>query len=125
MTQTQPIEFLDARNLSRDKRQDRSRDKVSANKLEKRLLRETGKAIADYQMIEDGDRVMVCMSGGKDSYGMLDLLMKLRERAPIRFDVIAVNLDQKQPGFPEDVLPDYLRSLDVPFHIEEQDTYSI
>ncbi|AWB35043.1 tRNA 2-thiocytidine(32) synthetase TtcA [Orrella marina] len=125
MTQVQPIEFLDTRNLKRSSNRSTGKDKVSTNKLEKRLLRETGKAIADYQMIEEGDRVMVCMSGGKDSYGMLDLLLKLRDRAPIRFDVIAVNLDQKQPGFPENVLPDYLRSLDVPFHIEEQDTYSI
>lgn len=117
MTQVQPIEFVAPRR--------KTTDKVSANKLEKRLLRETGKAIADYNMIEEGDRVMVCMSGGKDSYGMLDLLLKLRDRAPIRFDVIAVNLDQKQPGFPEDVLPGYLRSLNVPFRIEEQDTYSV
>ena len=121
MTNAQPVEFFGTRTSTRDQK----RDKVSVNKLEKRLLRETGKAIADYRMIEEGDRVMVCMSGGKDSYGMLDLLLKLRDRAPIRFDIIAVNLDQKQPGFPEDVLPSYLRSLDVPFHIEEQDTYSI
>ncbi|WP_323012062.1 tRNA 2-thiocytidine(32) synthetase TtcA [Castellaniella sp.] len=97
---------------------------VNENKLVKRLLRETGKAISDYQMIEEGDRVMVCLSGGKDSYGLLDILLTLRERAPIQFDLIAVNLDQKQPGFPEHVLPDYLRARGVPFHIENQDTYS-
>lgn len=99
--------------------------KVDDNKLVKRLLRETGRAINDFSMIEDGDKVMVCLSGGKDSYGLLDILLTLRQRAPIHFDIIAVNLDQKQPGFPEHVLPDYLRSKDVPFHIENQDTYSI
>ncbi len=95
------------------------------NKLDKRLMREAGRAIGDFNMIEAGDRVMVCLSGGKDSYGMLDILMKLRERAPIDFEIIAVNLDQKQPGFPDDVLPDYLTRLGIPFHIETQDTYSI
>lgn len=96
-----------------------------AHKLEKRLCREMGRAISDYNMIEAGDKVMVCLSGGKDSYGMLDILIKLKARAPVHFDLIAVNLDQKQPGFPEDVLPAYLKQVGVPFHIEEQDTYSI
>jgi tRNA 2-thiocytidine biosynthesis protein TtcA len=95
------------------------------NKLHKRLCRQVGQAIGDFNMIEEGDRVMVCMSGGKDSYGMLDILMTLRERAPINFDIIAVNLDQKQPNFPDHILPEYLTKLGVPFHIENQDTYSI
>ena len=95
------------------------------HKLEKRLCREVGRAIVDYNMIEEGDRVMVCLSGGKDSYGMLDILQKLQARAPIRFELIVVNLDQKQPGFPEDILPAYLTKLGVKFHIENQDTYSI
>ncbi|NDC61773.1 MAG: tRNA 2-thiocytidine(32) synthetase TtcA [Betaproteobacteria bacterium] len=94
-------------------------------KLEKRLCRQVGEAIIQFNMIAAGDRVMVCMSGGKDSYGMLDILLKLQARAPVDFELIAVNLDQKQPGFPADVLPAYLESMGVKFHLETQDTYSI
>jgi tRNA 2-thiocytidine biosynthesis protein TtcA len=95
------------------------------HKLEKRLCRQMGQAIIDYNMIEEGDRIMVCMSGGKDSYGMLDILLKMQQRAPISFEIVAVNLDQKQPGFPEHILPEYLKALGVEFHIETQDTYTI
>ncbi|MCZ6656829.1 MAG: tRNA 2-thiocytidine(32) synthetase TtcA [Gammaproteobacteria bacterium] len=95
------------------------------NKLQKKLRRLMGRAIADYNMIENGDRVMVCLSGGKDSYTLLDILMNLRLSAPIEFELVAVNLDQKQPDFPERVLPDYLEALDIEYHILEADTYSV
>ncbi len=100
-------------------------DRLEFNKLQKRIRRLVGTAIVDYNMIEEGDKVMVCLSGGKDSYTMLDILLSLQKTAPINFEIVAVNMDQKQPGFPEHVLPEYLTKLGVAFHIIEKDTYSI
>ncbi len=104
---------------------DAQRADFEANKLRKRLRRLVGQAIGDFGLIEEGDRVMVCLSGGKDSYGLLDILLSLKSRAPLSFEIVAVNLDQKQPGFPADVLPHYLAERGVPFRIEAQDTYSV
>ena len=115
-------EALSKEDLSKD---DQNKDVRDFNKLQKRLRHEVGRAIEDFGMIEEGDKVMVCLSGGADSYTMLDILQRLQKRAPIFFELVAVNLDQKQPGFPEHVLPEYLDQIQVNYHILEQDTYSV
>ena len=117
----QAVPILDLR----PSRPDPARARLESNKLAKRLRREVGRAIQDFRMIEEGDRVMVCLSGGKDSYTMLDVLLQLQAKAPVRFELHALNLDQKQPDFPADVLPDYLAAKGVPYTILEQDTYSV
>ncbi|NOH71623.1 tRNA 2-thiocytidine(32) synthetase TtcA [Vibrio pectenicida] len=104
---------------------DTRKETLEYNKLQKRLRRNVGNAIIDYNMVEDGDVVMACISGGKDSFAMLDILLQLQKSAPIKFEVIAVNLDQKQPGFPEHILPEYFETLDIPYYIVDKDTYSV
>ncbi len=121
-------DVTDLQHLAADHNADTAKAKKHAfemNKLSKRLHRQVGQAIVDFNMVEEGDRVMACLSGGKDSYGMLDVLLGLQQRAPVKFTLVAVNLDQKQPGFPAHILPAYLERLGIEFHIENQDTYSI
>ncbi|MCV5341101.1 tRNA 2-thiocytidine(32) synthetase TtcA, partial [Escherichia coli] len=101
------------------------KETLEFNKLQKRLRRNVGNAITDYNMIEEGDVVMACISGGKDSFAMLDILLNLQKAAPIKFEVVAVNLDQKQPGFPEHILPEYFETLNIPYYIVDKDTYSV
>ena len=116
---------LSDKSTEQAERRDERRGRFEFNKLRKRLRRQVGKAIADFNLVEPGDRVMVCVSGGKDSHAMLDLLIALRESAPVSFEIVAVTLDQKQPGYPEEVLPEYLETLNIPFYILERDTYSV
>lgn len=117
------VQFVDA--TASDTQVEDKKQKNEFNKLQKRIRREVGRAIADFNMIEDGDRIMVCLSGGKDSYTMLDILLSLQKSAPISFELVAVNLDQKQPGFPEHILPSYLDTLDIEYYIVNRDTYSV
>lgn len=119
------LDRRDAASPAADDERAQAKAKREFNKLQKRLRRQTGNAIIDYGMIQEGDKVMVCLSGGKDSYTMLEILRSLQRNAPVNFSLVAVNLDQKQPGFPEHVLPDYLDSIGVDYHILERDTYSV
>lgn len=118
------VQFVDA-TQKQDTQSNQKEQKTDFNKLHKRIRRDAGRAISDFKMIEDGDRIMVCLSGGKDSYTMLDILLSLQKSAPIKFEVVAVNLDQKQPGFPEHILPSYLDKLGIEYYIINRDTYSV